>query len=547
MKAVPGARLAVFALDAGLVAGLLVLPVVWLIDPVALDVGFLHLWLACDLQRWLALLGLGVVRWLVARFLGGGSVAGLWRLVAVRKGLLAYYASFATLLALEGGLRAIGFEAELPPVIVQGESEERSGRNELVPDPEFRWRFSPGGTFKGWKINSLGFREREVDPVKKPGAMRVICLGDSCTADGGPPYAGCLHQLLTNAPPTDQEWEAFNMGVYGYSSVQGLRLLRKKVPALQPDIVTLYFGWNDHWLSGYRPDSSFLAFAMSPARARLYESLRHKRIGQLVVRLLTPGRNITVLKKDGKMPKELEDMYRVPHEEYRQTLTELAREIRAIGAVPLFLTAPRRREQHLGLVHAGQARSLVELTRVHDEYCQITRDVAEATGSPLLDLRTILPDQTVEPIFLKDGIHLTQHGLWRIGEELYRKIVALSAANPKTIPRPEPTPADLPGHWGGEAGNDTNVYRMTLRLDGFAATGTVCGAFSNFTLPCAGSLRWVDTFGATYAFRVEDRHGACVEDDTDDFVRLLPDGTLLFTSRGAKTETLGTLQRQPGP
>lgn len=48
-------------------------------------------------------------------------------------------------------------------------------------------------------------------------------MGDSCTAQGRPPYSDILHELLQRAPPTPETWEALNTGVYGYSSMQGLR------------------------------------------------------------------------------------------------------------------------------------------------------------------------------------------------------------------------------------------------------------------------------------------------------------------------------------
>ena len=60
----------------------------------------------------------------------------------------------------------------------------------------------------------MGFLDREVNPIKKNGTIRVICMGDSCTGQGIPPYSGYLHTELTNNPPGDLSWEAFNMGVF---------------------------------------------------------------------------------------------------------------------------------------------------------------------------------------------------------------------------------------------------------------------------------------------------------------------------------------------
>jgi len=531
-------RIGLAVLDVALLLSLLQIPVLWLIGSFPID------WLGFSLPiTWgprpliLALI-LAVVRgvagFLLAKYTKGAR--SFWRLRFVQRLLLFVFSLFFCLAGIEFILQLKGFDASTPPMIIKGSVDVVTNRYGFVKDMEMMWKFSPGGTFKGWTINSMGFREREIDPVKRPGMKRVICLGDSCTADGGPPYAGCLHQLLTNAPPTSNTWEAFNMAVYGYSSVQGLRVFLNQARALKPDVVTLYFGWNDHWLCGYRPDSHRMAVVLSPGHALLYEMLCHKRFGQRLLQLLTPGRSIVIPRKDGEVPIAVEDMLRVPQEEYRQIMTRFVAEIRAAGAIPVIITAPCRVLPTEVLVSNKQAHSRDDLNRLHDEYVQITREVAAATGAPLLDLRRILGDDSPEPLFFRDGMHLTQQGLWRIGEELYKTIsVQLSSNAPS-----ECTPV---GTWRGWAGNDTNMYDVVVRVDSLSSTGSVCGSFSNITLGCSGTYRWINLLDGTYFMQVEDREGACVEDHTDDYLRCLPDGTLLYTSHGSYTETLGTLNR----
>jgi len=531
-------RIILIVLDVALLLALLQIPVLWLLGSFPIDWTGFRFPITWGPWPFVLAIVLAGVRWLAGLLLGGyaGDVRSLWRLRFIQRMLLFVFSLFFCLVGIEFILQLKGFDASTPPMIIKDSVAVVSNRYGFVKDMEMMWKFSPGGTFKGWKINSMGFREREIDPVKQPGTMRVICLGDSCSADGGPPYAGCLHQILTNAPPTTNKWEAFNMAVYGYSSVQGLKVFLKQARYLNPDFVTLYFGWNDHWLCGYRPDSHRMAVALTPGKALIYEMLCHKRFGQRLLQLLTPGQSIVIPRENGEVPIAVEDMLRVPHEEYRRTMTRFVKEIRASGATPILITAPCRVLPAEVLVSNKQAHSREDVNRLHDEYVEITREVAAATDAPLLDLRAILGDESPEPLFFSDGMHLTQQGLWRIGEELYKNIYTQVSSNSIS----DCTPV---GTWRGVAGNDTNMYDIIVRVDSLSVTGSVCGSFSNITLGCSGIYRWVNTLDGTYFMQVEDQKGTCVEERTDDYLRCLPDGRLLYASHGSYTETLGTLDR----
>lgn len=129
------------------------------------------------------------------------------------------------LLALEGVLRVLGW---LPPP------------SHLEPDPALRWIPRAGWSGFGVTISPEGFRGPS---LRKPGPSRVACLGDSCTFGpaGGKPYPEILGALLGS------EFEVVNAGVPGYSTFQGLRWYRSRVEPLKPSVVTVYYGWNDHW------------------------------------------------------------------------------------------------------------------------------------------------------------------------------------------------------------------------------------------------------------------------------------------------------------
>jgi lysophospholipase L1-like esterase len=256
----------------------------------------------------------------------------------------------------------------------------------------------------------MGFLDREVDPKKVEGTLRVISMGDSVTGQGPPPYSGILHERLQTEPLGNKEWDAFNMGVHGYSSAQGLRLFQRRAAKLEPDYVTVYFGWNDHWRSS-RPDHMRMKIKMPRWKGTLIEKLRKKKFFQYLSNMRTPKQELT---------QDEDDYYlRVPQEYYRQNLVSFVREIRALKAVPILITAPRAKVLTKSLVRNRQVADLADAYRLHDEYVEITRAVARETDAPLLDLAAILGGPESAELFSRDGIHFNGDGLERIAAELY--------------------------------------------------------------------------------------------------------------------------------
>lgn len=316
-------------------------------------------------------------------------------------------------------LRIVGFEAELPTIVIRGETGPDGTNRFTIPDPELRWRLNPGVEFNGRAVNSMGFLDREVDPVKAPGMTRVICLGDSCTGQGIPPYSGFLHQRLVEDPPTDAPWEAFNMGVHGYSSVQGLRLFQRQGQDLHPDLVSIYYGWNDHWLGG-QTDSEAMPWGMSELKSEVVEKLRETRVFQAMVHLLRPPH-----RREAAPVSEGDMVLRVPPDEYRWTLERLVREIQGVGAVPVLLTAPRAETLTSLLVRNGQTRDLQEVIALHDQYNDIVRQLAVEQTIPLVDLAVLFSGPESAPLFADDGIHLRREARIRIADELHTLLETL--------------------------------------------------------------------------------------------------------------------------
>ena len=123
-------------------------------------------------------------------------------------------------------------------------------------DPVVGWRNRRGYEDSRFRINSSGFRGPEIS--RSPDGPRIVCLGDSGTfgvwvsGSAGTPlthFDGYPAEMRRLAPDYGVA-EVINTGVVGYNSSNGLRLLRTEIVDLDPDIVTIRFGVNDHRLSG---------------------------------------------------------------------------------------------------------------------------------------------------------------------------------------------------------------------------------------------------------------------------------------------------------
>ena len=399
----------------------------WLFGTVELRLG------AVVTVRWSAALVLAPLA-LYAAMLGARFVLVRTRNPAVappphrlcHKILLSGYSALLCLAAVEWTLGRAGVETELPALVIRGEEDQgvrRKRPSGLVSDARLRWRFGQGKVVWGIPINSLGYRDREY-PLAKPGrTKRVLCVGDSCTAIGHPPYSLVLHRMLTNSPPVaGLEWEACNMGVFGYSTTLGLRDFQDKAAAIAPDIVTVYYGWNDHWWSGVnKTDSEIVFLGVSRTRADLIEGLGYRRAGALLARAFLARSYFSARKDPGAA-----DCYRVPPDEYAANLRRFVREIRDLGAVPVLMTAPRAPAIASNLVTCGNISSVPAGLRIHDQYVALTRTVARETGSRLIDLFDLFGNPGRTNLFSADGIHLRQAGLDSIASAIHQEVRRIS-------------------------------------------------------------------------------------------------------------------------
>ena len=85
-------------------------------------------------------------------------------------------------------------------------------------------------------------------------------MGDSCTDWGK--YDKFFAKLVAKRIPGHKVTYA-NFGVVGWSTYQGLQQVKRDLLDLKPKVITIYYGWNDHWV-GFGIEDKEVPKASSP-------------------------------------------------------------------------------------------------------------------------------------------------------------------------------------------------------------------------------------------------------------------------------------------
>lgn len=300
---------------------------------------------------------------------------------------------FVSLGAAEIMLRVAGFSYRLYPEKIEfGWPRPNVMKDMYMPDDLLLW------VQKDYQQKLQRLRQ------SPPG---IILMGDSCTEFGK--YDEYLSQNIQRDYP-DSALSVAKLGVGGWTSYQGLQQLKRDISPLKPEIVTIYYGWNDHWI-GFGIQDKEIGRIRSP----LFSRLERLRITQLAVKTWI----ILTQKEKNSFP------YRVTLDDFRTNLSEMVRAARKAGIIPVLLTAPssHRRGKEPQYLQQRHIKNLQELIPLHQSYAAVVREVASTEKAPLCDLFAdfdALPGREVSrEYFNKDGIHLTQRGSEKLAEFLY--------------------------------------------------------------------------------------------------------------------------------
>lgn len=302
--------------------------------------------------------------------------------------ILLLAAMAVALVICEVALRLIGFEYTLYPTRVQfGSPDPVTMEERYTADRELLWvQKDYGDKVENW---------REQHPS-------VAFMGCSCTEFAD--YDRHLRQLTADELPGGR-LHFVNLGVVGWSSYNGLRQLERDVLPMKPAVVTILFGWNDHWVSFGIEDKAI--GEMNVKHSLMAVTLSRSRLVQLFNKFYV---QVVIFKEDERRPE------RVALPDFKANLEGMVRLAREGGAVPVLITAPsgHTEGQEPEYLKERWLNELSELVPLHRRYAEAVRDVAREQGAVLVDLAAEfdkLPEAVVkQQYFVKDGIHLNTYG-----------------------------------------------------------------------------------------------------------------------------------------
>jgi lysophospholipase L1-like esterase len=298
----------------------------------------------------------------------------------VKKATLVLVGIGLGLLCIEVFLRLTGYGLVRPQLHFDTNTRLALQAGQFVPDGRLLWRESPSSLGEGAGPLNLVRANDTIPPKSRK--FRILCLGDSCTrlAPRDRPFSVILQERLD-----PRRVEVFNAGVPGYTSQQGLVWLRTELLAYQPDLVVVYFGWNDHWRTTGWTDRELMA---------RYAWWR--------------PRWLNLLQGHREPPP-----FRVALEEFAQNLRAIAAEVAQQGGQTLFLTAPGHftdaaRTHHLqtGYILPGDNPAAI-----HAQYAQEVRRLATELQGRVFDVAQLFTElQQPQYLLFPDGIHPTDLG-----------------------------------------------------------------------------------------------------------------------------------------
>jgi lysophospholipase L1-like esterase len=318
-----------------------------------------------------------------------------------------------------------------------------------VCDPILHFKVNRELRPTGQPLNSEGFRGDEWRP-KPPGVYRILALGDSCTFGYiarenigfvKQPYPLKLQRLIERRVGRDRV-EVLNAGVPGYNSFHGVLLLRTRLRDLDPDLVTVRYGWNDLFLSAdgegealfREPESALGLFLEDLAlRTRLYPFARRLAMELRALRrpVADQARSAFALQRSWEPT--------ISIERYEHNLRRIVEIGRSRGAEVWLLTSPANPapgEEAAKEIGVRNRLAFDEILRIHDEYNEAVRRVGRQMDALVVDMAAVYARHPGTPLFFPTDIpHPTEGGHVLEAETLYTALVKRGVIRPS-----EPAP-----------------------------------------------------------------------------------------------------------
>ncbi|UCC43791.1 MAG: SGNH/GDSL hydrolase family protein [Candidatus Zixiibacteriota bacterium] len=255
-------------------------------------------------------------------------------------------------------------------------------------DTQLFWRFRratliDSRRYSGlsYQVNSLRMRGKEISTLTDD--YRIVAIGNSCTFGWGIPqqytWVDLLETILNIRKPENRV-QVLNAGVPGYTSYQGWQYFKRDLLDLDPNMVLIMFGWNDHWPAGKRIED---ARQKMPGRVlvSVHNLLSRLKLYQLLRKAASSAVGEPVTESLGDLADDHSSPRRVALDEFVKNLEAMIALARENDAKPVLMIPPVASPQ---IYYEGRPWNLHYL---HEPYQGCIRSVASQHSVPVIDLQ----------------------------------------------------------------------------------------------------------------------------------------------------------------
>ncbi len=307
-----------------------------------------------------------------------------------------------TLLVL-GGIAEVVLRAQERAQIQAMEDADKPGGVTKSDIPGLNYVLTPGYRSGEIVFNSLGFNMPEREVTKNPAVTRVAFVGDSVTQGVGitntaEAYPNRIDAILPDA------FEVWNCGVGGYNTEQIYLQMKHILPAFSPDAIVYGFNFNDYWDANryFFGNAALLPEqAESGKRAGLLDQLKKLRI---VLRMRDAYAELAYRVR-GYWPVYVDRKTGYPSWKRMKDIILMMRDDCAQAGRPFAVVILPNKQ----FLHVDPAKN-----KAHADIASfLARE-----GIPFLDLLPALKEHRDEPLYLKDGNHMTPAGYERVAQQV---------------------------------------------------------------------------------------------------------------------------------
>lgn len=257
------------------------------------------------------------------------------------------------------------------------------------------------GELLGEYDRNLFWRLKNVQPnFKEKNSLKIMCFTDSASVMyEGKGYPDILLKDLENSIP-EKNPVIFNAGVPGYTSFQGLKYFTSELLSYRPDIISVCYGWNDHWQSGNKiPDK-----LQQPPN-------------EFTRKILKKSRALTFLRDSILRTKQNKYSCGGPAKYHRVSLSDNESNLQS------FIDIAKKNGITIILMTAPYLNGLEDWIPTHKQYNAVVRRLAKINNVPLVDLVDTFKDRRdlfIEPE--EDKVHYNWQGAEIVADSL-KKII----------------------------------------------------------------------------------------------------------------------------